>query len=94
MEADAPLLNFGLKRLEDQRLIVITNRPARAGLAAYAKRWAIESFGPLARTAANVARTIGAIIGDRSGPHLATSRPEGSTSRTPASPTRASSTCS
>jgi hypothetical protein len=58
MEADAPLLNFGLKRLEDQRLIVITNRPARAGLAAYAKRWAIESlFGDLKTRGLNIEDT-------------------------------------
>ncbi len=50
MAADAPPLDFALKRLAGELLIVVTNRPAAIGLAAYAKRWAIESFGPLART--------------------------------------------
>ncbi len=58
MEADAPLLNFALKRLEDQLLIVVTNGPARAGLAAYAKRWAIESlFGDLKTRGLNIKDT-------------------------------------
>ena len=36
-------LNFAARRLDDGRLLIIaSNTPARAALAAYAKRWAIE----------------------------------------------------
>ena len=43
-EAQSPLwLNFAARRLDDGRLLIIaSNTPARAALAAYRKRWAIE----------------------------------------------------
>lgn len=40
--ADGPLLAFAAKRLKDGWLIIISNLPPRAALAAYRKRWAIE----------------------------------------------------
>jgi hypothetical protein len=58
MAVDAPLLNFGLKRLKNELLIVVTNGPAAAGLAAYAKRWAIGSlFGDLKTRGLNMEDT-------------------------------------
>lgn len=56
--ADAPPLDFALKRLEGELLIVVTNGPAAIGLAAYAKRWAIESlFGDLKTRGLNMEDT-------------------------------------
>lgn len=41
-DATAPLLDFAAKRLDDDLLIVVSNRPAPAALKAYARRWGIE----------------------------------------------------
>lgn len=58
MAADGPPLNFSLKRLEDELLIVVTNQTAAAGLAAYARRWAIEClFGDLKTRGLNMEDT-------------------------------------
>jgi hypothetical protein len=48
--ADGPILNFAVKRLPSEWLIVVSNRPPRAALAAYRKRWAIESLFGDAKT--------------------------------------------
>ena len=49
--ADGPLLNFAAKRLDGgELLIVVSNRPAPASLAAYAKRWGIECLFGDAKT--------------------------------------------
>lgn len=47
---DGPLLNFAAKRLKDEWLIVVSNIPPRATLAAYRKRWAIECLFADAKT--------------------------------------------
>jgi len=47
---NAPLLNFAAKRLGNEWLIVVSNLPARRGLASYRKRWAIESMFGDAKT--------------------------------------------
>ncbi len=47
---DGPLLNFTAKRLKDEWLIVVSNVPPRAALAAYRKRWAIECLFGDAKT--------------------------------------------
>ncbi len=74
-------LSFIAKPLgQGEWLIIATNRTPRFALDAYRKRWAIECVRP-----ARSNRW-------RSGPHSATPRPAASTSRTPACPTRASST--
>lgn len=58
MAADTSLLNFALKRLEGELLIVVTNRSPKQGLAAYARRWAIESlFGDLKTRGLNMEDT-------------------------------------
>ena len=49
-KADGPLLDFAAKRLKDEWLIVVSNRPARLALAAYRKRWAIECLFGDAKT--------------------------------------------
>lgn len=42
-DAQGPLLGFAMKRLEDgEPLIVVSNRPPRPALKAYARRWGIE----------------------------------------------------
>lgn len=47
----APLLRFGVKRLEGGEILaVVTNRAAPEALAAYARRWAIESLFGDAKT--------------------------------------------
>lgn len=48
--ADGPLLAFAAKRLKDEWLIVVSNVPPRAALAAYRKRWAIECLFGDAKT--------------------------------------------
>ena len=48
--ADGPLLAFAAKRLKDEWLVVVSNVPPRAALAAYRKRWAIECLFGDAKT--------------------------------------------
>jgi len=48
--ADAPPLTFAAKRLAGEWLIIVTNQPARTGLDAYRKRWAIECLFGDAKT--------------------------------------------
>lgn len=57
--ADGLMLEFGLKRLNSGELLaVVSNRPARGALAAYRKRWAIESlFGDLKTRGLNLEDT-------------------------------------
>ncbi len=47
---DGPLLNFAVKRLPGEWLIVISNVAPRTALAAYRKRWAIECLFGDAKT--------------------------------------------
>jgi hypothetical protein len=61
-EACGPLwLNFAARRLDDGALLVVaSNTPARAALAAYRKRWAIEClFGDTKTQLASTSRTPG-----------------------------------
>jgi hypothetical protein len=61
-DASAPLwLNFAARRLQGgELLIVATDTPARAALAAYRKRWAIEClFGDTKTQLASTSRTPG-----------------------------------
>jgi hypothetical protein len=48
--AGAPLLHFAAKHIEGEWLIVCSNRPARAALETYRKRWAIECLFGEAKT--------------------------------------------
>lgn len=48
--AGAPLLTIAAKRLAGEWLIIVTNQPARTGLDAYRKRWAIECLFGDAKT--------------------------------------------
>ena len=48
--AGMPLLHFAAKCIEREWLIVVSNRPARAALEAYRKRWAIECLFAEAKT--------------------------------------------
>jgi transposase len=48
--ADAPEFSFAVKRLATEWLIVVSNLPPRAALAAYRKRWAIECMFGDAKT--------------------------------------------
>jgi len=48
--AGAPLLHFAAKYIGGEWLIVVSNRPARAALEAYRKRWAIECLFAEAKT--------------------------------------------
>lgn len=48
--ADGPILNFAVKRLPTQWLIVVSNRAPRIALAAYRGRWAIECLFGDAKT--------------------------------------------
>jgi hypothetical protein len=75
----APLLNFAAKRLGKEWLIVVSNVPARQALAAYRKR--------IRHCRSDQWRNNGS----SSNACSATPRHAASTSRTPASPTRASS---
>jgi hypothetical protein len=45
-----PLLHFAAKYIDDEWLIVCSNRPARPALEAYRKRWAIECLFAEAKT--------------------------------------------
>ena len=48
--AGAPLLHFAAKFVGGEWLVVCSNRPARAALQAYRKRWAIECLFAEAKT--------------------------------------------
>jgi hypothetical protein len=48
--AGAPLLHFAAKRVRGDWLVVCSNRPARAALDAYRKRWQIECLFAEAKT--------------------------------------------
>jgi hypothetical protein len=47
---DGPVLNFAVKRLTGEWLIVVSNQPPRTALAAYRRRWAIECLFGDAKT--------------------------------------------
>jgi hypothetical protein len=57
-EADGPLLNLAAKHIGDEWLIVCSNRPARAALDLYRRRWAIEClFGDTKTRGLNIEDT-------------------------------------
>jgi hypothetical protein len=80
--AGMPLLHFAARHIEREWLIVVSNRPARAALEAYRKR--------IRHCRSDQWRNNGS-SSSASSPRP---RPAASTWRTPASPIRASSTCS
>ena len=55
--ADGPILNFAVKRLPAEWLIVVSNRAPRCALAAYRGRWAIECLFGDAKTRGLTSRT-------------------------------------